>query len=185
MSRTHVSVPTLETGRLILRPFTAADAPAYAAMNADPDVARYLGNGSALSAEDAWRHMAMLIGHWQLRGFGMWAVAELERPELLVGRVGAHQPEGWPEFEIGWALARSYWGRGYATESASAAMRYAFDVLERPRVVSLIHKSNTRSRAVAERLGERLSGEWVSGERRADIYEIDRETWSSVANRAR
>jgi RimJ/RimL family protein N-acetyltransferase len=153
-------------------------------MNADPDVARHLSLSGHLSAEDSWRQLAMFIGHWELRGFGMWAIAEVDRPDVLVGRVGAHQPEGWPDFEIGWVLARAYWGRGYATEGASAAMRYAFDVLERPRVVSLIHTSNARSRAVAERLGERFAGEWVHGEHRADIYEIDRETWSS-SNRGR
>jgi RimJ/RimL family protein N-acetyltransferase len=171
-------IPTLTTDRLVLRPLTEADSPALAALNADPDVARFISpDGLPLSAEDSWRQLAMLIGHWQLRGFGMWAVAERGRPDVLIGRIGCHQPKGWPDFEIGWALASSCWGRGYATEGAAAAMRYAFKTLKRPRVVSLIDPDNVRSRAVAERLGERRVGDWMMRGRRVDLYAIDAETW--------
>ncbi len=62
---------TLETDRLLLRPFCETDIEAYAAMCADPEVMRYVGERSVLSRDDAWRQMAMLVGHWQLRGFGM------------------------------------------------------------------------------------------------------------------
>jgi RimJ/RimL family protein N-acetyltransferase len=173
-----IEVPTLTTARLVLRPLVAADAAAYAAMHADPDVTRHLtADGNPLTPEDAWRQLAMLVGHWQLRGFGMWAVAERARPELLVGRLGAHQPEGWPDFEIGWAIARPYWGRGYATEGAGAAMKYAFEVLDRPRVVSLIHPANTRSIAVAERLGERHAGDWTLRGERVELYALERAAW--------
>ena len=119
----------------------------------------------------------MLLGHWQLRGFGMWAVAERERPELLIGRLGPHQPEGWPDFEIGWAIARAHWGRGYATEGAAAAVRYAFEVLGRPRIVSLIDPANTRSAAVALRLGERRVGDWMLRGHRVDVYGLERASW--------
>src|SRR5262245_13217502 len=173
-----VIIPTLTTDRLLLRPFTAEDAPALAAMNADANVARFISlDGQPLSAEDSWRQLAFLIGHWQLRGFGMWAVAERARPDILIGRLGCHQPEGWPDFEIGWALATKHWGRGYATEGALAAMQYAFETLERPRVVSLLDAANTRSVAVAERLGERPTGEWNLRGRTVVIYGIDRDTW--------
>ena len=173
-----VAIPTLATDRLVLRPFTAADGPALAALNADPDVARFISaDRQPLSAEDSWRQLAFFIGHWQLRGFGMWAVAEQRRPDVLIGRLGCHQPDGWPDFEIGWVLASEYWGRGYATEGATAAMRYAFETLERPRVVSLIDPANIRSIAVAERLGERPAGEWNLRGRTTVIYAIDRETW--------
>ena len=173
-----VVIPTLTTDRLLLRPFRAADAPALAALNADANVARFISpDGQPLSAEDSWRQLAFLIGHWQLRGFGMWAVAERSHPDVLIGRLGCHQPEGWPDFEIGWALASGCWGHGYATEGARAAMRYAFETLERPRVVSLIDPANRRSVAVAERLGERPTGEWNLRGRAVVIYGIDRDTW--------
>jgi RimJ/RimL family protein N-acetyltransferase len=178
-----VLIPTLTTDRLILRPLAASDATAFAALNADPDVARYISlDGQPLSAADSWRTLAMLIGHWQLRGFGMWAVAEHRQPDVLIGRLGGHQPEDWPDFEIGWALAGGYWGRGYATEGAAAAMRYAFETLLRPHVISLIDPVNARSRAVAERLGERRIGDWNLHGKTVDVFAIDVETWRNRAH---
>ena len=100
--------PTLTTERLTIRPFALRDFDAYAAMLADPLVTRYLGAGGTLGREEAWRHLAMLIGHWELRGFGMWAVTERGRDEMI-GRVGFFEPEGWPGFEIGWTFARHAW----------------------------------------------------------------------------
>ena len=149
-------IPTLETERLLLRPFRDEDLDAYAEFSADPEVMRYMG--PPLSREDAWRQIAMLLGHWRLRGFGSWAAEERETGEL-VGRLGPHRPEGWPGFEIGWVLGRRYWGRGFATEGARAALEYAFTELDQPHVISLIHPDNQASIRVAERLGERLEGE--------------------------
>ena len=142
---------SLRTERLILRPFREEDVEDYAAMCSDPEVMRFLG-GKSWTRMDAWRHIATVLGHWQLRGFGLWAVDEVETGDF-VGRVGFIQPEGWPGFEIGWTLARSYWGRGYATEAAHRALEYAFAELGRVHVISLIHPKNEASLAVAERLG--------------------------------
>ena len=117
-----VSVPTLDTARLRLRPWHDDDLEPYAAMCADPEVMRYMGDGATLSRGDAWRSMAMFVGHWQLRGYGMWAVEErATRP--FVGRVGLHRPEGWPGLEVGWMLDRATWGRGYATEAGRVVTR--------------------------------------------------------------
>src|SRR6266480_2961349 len=102
---------TLETERLLLRPIRQTDLEAYAAMCADPEVMRYLGDRAVLSREDAWRQMAMLVGHWSLRGFGSWALEERATGRFL-GRAGLHYPEGWPDREVNWALARQYWGKG-------------------------------------------------------------------------
>ena len=101
----------LETTRLLLRPFEAEDLDPYASMCADPEVMRYVGDRGVLSREDAWRQMALLAGHWLLRGFGMWAVEERESG-TFVGRVGLHYPEGWPDRKVAWALARPFWDRG-------------------------------------------------------------------------
>lgn len=178
-------IPTLETERLILRPLRESDTAAYAEMLADPDVAHFLtADQQPLAAQDSWRQVAMLLGHWALRGFGMWAVAERERPDVFLGRLGPYHPEGWPDFEIGWALARPAWGRGYATEGGAAAMRYAFEVLKRPRVISLIDPANTRSIAVAERLGEQRTGaQWDYHGRSLDIFAIGYDEWQALAMR--
>jgi RimJ/RimL family protein N-acetyltransferase len=171
-----VTPTTIQTRRLVLRMFWEADLDAYAEMCADPEVMRYLGNGQPLTRAETWRHMATVLGHWVLRGYGLWAVEE-RASGVLVGRIGCIQPEGWPGFEVGWALRRAYWGRGLATEGARAALGYAFGVLRQPRVISLIHPENKASIRVAERLGERLEGETEVVGKRALVYAITREEW--------
>jgi RimJ/RimL family protein N-acetyltransferase len=96
--------------------------------------------------------MAFFLGHWELRGYGMWA-AEEKSTRALVGRIGLHNPEGWPALEIGWVLDRSRWGEGLATEGGLAAMQFAFDKLACPHVSSVIHPANGASIHVAEKLG--------------------------------
>ncbi|MFY9826877.1 MAG: GNAT family N-acetyltransferase [Thermoanaerobaculia bacterium] len=152
-----IDIPTLETERLRLRSFRQGDIDDYAALNADPEVLRYLSSGGPWERERAWRHMAFLIGHWQLVGAGMWAVEQRET-RTFVGMAGFAHPEGWAGFELAWTLVRRWWGHGYATEAARAALDYAFTVLKRDRVISLIHPENQSSIRVAERLGETLQG---------------------------
>lgn len=161
---------SLETDRLLLRPFRDADHAAYAAMCADAEVMRYIGTGVALSAPDAWRSMAGILGHWALRGYGMFAV-EVKSTGELAGRVGFLDPPGWPGFELGWLLAREHWGKGYACEAARTCLDHAFRALGRDRVISLIRPGNARSIRVAERLGERLAGEVELLGSKALVYE--------------
>lgn len=142
----------LETERLRLRQFCSADLDAYASMLADPEVVAYIGSGETLSRAQAWKNMAMVIGHWSLRGYGLWAVEE-KTSQTLIGRVGLYNPEGWPGLEVGWMLARSHWGYGYALESAKAAVDVAFNQLHCSKLISLIHPENVRSQRVALRLG--------------------------------
>jgi len=170
----------LRTERLLLRMFHTDDFEAYAQICADPEVMRYLGAGTPLSREDAWRQMAMLLGHWQLRGYGMWAVQELTSG-ALVGRIGLFQPEGWPGFELGWMLGRQYWGRGYATEGARAALRYGFQEVGESHIISLIRPQNAASIRVAERLGERLQGRITVAGDEALVYGISRAEWASAS----
>jgi RimJ/RimL family protein N-acetyltransferase len=147
----------LETPRLRLRPFAAGDWPAYAAMCADTEVMRFIGAGQVQNADEAWRSLAFFLGHWELLGYGMWAL-ELRDSGALIGRVGFIDPPGWPDFELGWLLAREHWGCGYAREAAAVALHHAFEVLQRGRVISLIRPGNARSVAVAEAIGAALHG---------------------------
>ena len=167
---------TLRTERLLLRMFREEDFEEYAAMVADAEVTRYLGEGRPLSRGDAWRQMAFALGHWQLRGYGLWAVEESSTGRLA-GRVGFLNPEGWPGFELGWTLAREFWGRGYATEGARRALEYGFTELGRAHVISLIRPDNAPSVRVAERLGERLEGSVELLGREALVYGLTREDW--------
>ncbi|HEY9500023.1 MAG TPA: GNAT family N-acetyltransferase [Pyrinomonadaceae bacterium] len=164
----------LETDRLILRMWRNEDFAAYEKMCADPEIMKYLG-GRTFDRLEAWRHMAFLVGHWQLLGFGHWAVEEKESGKFI-GRLGFLNPEGWPGFEIGWTLAREAWGKGYATEGARRALDYAFHDLNKDHVISLIHPENKNSIRVAERLGETLEGQTELLGHDVLIYGIDRPT---------
>ena len=161
----------LETPRVVMRQFRESDWDAYARICADAEVMRYIGTGVVLTRDEAWRSIANILGHWQLRGYGMFALESKESGELL-GRAGFHDPPGWPAFELGWVLDRAHWGRGYATEAARAALAHAFDGLGKKRVASLIRSGNERSIRVAERLGERLAGEVDLLGSKALLYEI-------------
>ena len=177
-----MTTPTLETERLWLRAFREEDLDAYAAICADPEVMRYLGDGRVLSRADAWRQMALIIGHWTLRGYGLWAVEERATGDLI-GRLGFFNPEGWPGFELGWMLRRASWGRGYATEGAGRALAHAFTEMGRDHLISLIRPDNRASIRVAERLGERLERRTDLFGQEALVYGIDRARWEAGGRR--
>ena len=148
--------PTLPTPRLILRPPVAADVEPWSAMLADAAVASFLGG--VQTPTGAWRSIAAVVGSWHLQGFGMFSVLERASGRWL-GRVGPWQPAGWPGPEIGWALVRGAWGRGYASEAAARTATWAKATLGWTRMIHPIHPANRRSVAVAERLGSvRLHG---------------------------
>jgi len=163
---------TLETERLLLRNWRLDDFPAFLQMCADPDVMRFLG-GKTFDELEAWRQMAFLVGHWELLGYGHWAVQEKESG-ALVGRIGFMNPGGWPGFEIGWTLGKQFWGKGYAIEGARRALQYGFKELDRSHIISLIHPDNRASIRVAERLGEKLEGKTAFMGHDILIYGIDR-----------
>jgi RimJ/RimL family protein N-acetyltransferase len=98
-----LSIPTLETERLILRGWREDDLDAYTTMMSDPEVTRFIGG--VQTRNDCWRSIAANIGHWVFRGHGMWAV-ERKSDGALVGRIGVWRPEGWPATEVVWALGR-------------------------------------------------------------------------------
>lgn len=151
-------VPTLETARLVLRGFREADLDAFAAMQADPDVMRFIGaDGATRSRADTWRTMATIMGAWALRGAGLWAIEE-KRTGRFIGRAGIIDFEGWPEPELGYALARPFWGQGFAQESCRAALDWGFAHLGRERFASFIRADNTASKRTAAALGAVFEG---------------------------
>ncbi len=172
------SVPTLSTERLTLRPWRQSDAEALATLNADEEFVRYLG-GQTLSAEDSWRVLAVLAGHWTLKGYGFWAV-EITRTGEFIGRVGLWQPQGWPGLEIGWGIAPSHWGQGYATEAAQASLAWGFHNLDTESIISVIHPDNHPSKKVAQRLGESYSHSQTVKNIECDIYRISRSEYEMI-----
>lgn len=158
----------LSTERLLLRVFRLDDFEAHAAICADPAVMRYIRAGP-LSRVDAWWQLARYVGHWQLRGYGMWAVVERSTGRLI-GHLGFLDPEGGEGFELGWALAREAWGKGFALEGTRAAVRHAFTELRRDHISCVIRPENLRSIRLAERLGATLEHETEEAGRRLLVY---------------
>lgn len=142
----------VETERLLLRQWRESDFEPYAEYYSDEEMARFVGGPCDRPA--AWRRMASLIGHWELRGYGYWAVEEKVSGNF-VGAVGLWFPEGWPELELGYWLTRETQGKGYATEAGATARDRAWEVLGAESLVSYIHPDNQPSKRVAERLGAR------------------------------
>lgn len=119
-----------------------------------PEVRDGLHLGDRRAQDVVWAEMVMFAGQWSLFGTGNW-VLEHRDSGAFVGRAGLHDPvrEAWPGLEVGWTLAREFWGQGYATEAGRAAITYAFETLGRNEVYSTILPTNTGSQAVARRLG--------------------------------
>lgn len=174
-----MDIPRIETKRLILRGFEEEDLDTYAEMCSDSDVMRYIGTGITLSRAESWRNMTMIIGHWYLRGYGLWAVEERQTGKMI-GRIGCWKPEGWVGFEVGWMLSKAYRGKGFATEAATVAMDYAFTSLHQSRVISLIHPENLPSQRLALRLGEKLEGTTEILGNQVRIYGISQEEWQAI-----
>ena len=143
----------LETERLLLRMPRQEDFEIYAAYYADIETARFVGG--QMSRDKAWRHFAALVGHWILRGYGIWAVEE-KATRCFCGCIGLWRPEGWPELEVGYWLTPETQGKGYATEAALAARDFAYETLGANTLVSYIHPDNAASKKVAARMGAQL-----------------------------
>lgn len=162
----------MTTERLILRPITADDFEAHARITADPDVMRYIHDG-ALTRAQAWWNIARYVGHWQIRGYGIFAAVEQSSGDVI-GHMGFLNPEGGRGFELGWALARPAWGKGYALEGTRALVAHAFNELDQPQIICVIHAENARSIKIAERLGARLEREEHESGKHLLIYVIVR-----------
>jgi RimJ/RimL family protein N-acetyltransferase len=143
----------INTGRLVLRHWRDCDLAPWAAMNADPAVREFLGPPLTFAQS------ADSIQHFQegldANGFGFWAV-EVRASGEFIGFTGLDTvDDGMPVtgVEIGWRLARSAWGNGYATEAATAALTFGFTTLGRPEILAITTATNLRSQAVMRRIG--------------------------------
>lgn len=166
--------PQLETGRLLLRVQRIEDFPYFAELLADEEACRYIGGTEPRAA--AWRKFLQMPGAWLLQGFGMFAVIEKSSGEWI-GNIGPWQPEGWPGTEVGWALRRQAWGKGYAIEAATVAIDWAFDQLGWTDVIHSIDVDNVASQQLALRLGSRNRG---AGRLPEPFSEVPIEIWGQT-----
>ncbi len=146
--------PELSTPRLKLRRWLAADREPFAALNADPVVMEHFPAPLARAQSDDL--VERIEAGFEWRGYGLWAL-EVRASGEFIGFTGLEEPSFeahfTPAVEVGWRLARSAWGRGYATEAAGAALRFGFDRVGLAEIVSFTSAVNLRSRAVMERIG--------------------------------
>jgi RimJ/RimL family protein N-acetyltransferase len=178
----------LETERLLLRPPEPSDLDGYAQFFADPEVVRYTTGVTKTRAETAVA-LERMIDHWERHATGLFSVLR-KQDERLIGRAGflfwdanwvhslAKDLAGPLETEIGWTFGREFWGRGYATEAASAARDWAAGERGVTRLISLIQRGNDASVRVAQKLGESLEREDIDGPFAAttDLYALTVDT---------
>jgi RimJ/RimL family protein N-acetyltransferase len=141
---------SITTPRLQLRLLNEHDFAAFAEYYSDEDDARFVGGKK--NADAAWRHLALHIGHYHLRGFGHWAVDEKESGEFA-GCAGLWQSHGWPELELGYWVVKKHRRKGYAYEAALHCREYARTTLRAHSLVSYIDPDNTQSIQLAAKLG--------------------------------
>ena len=146
----------LESERLCLRAFTDEDREPFAAMNADPEVMEFFPK--LHQRQDSDNLIERINREIDLEGFGIFA-AELKESSEFIGFVGLSRPDYplpcGPCVEVGWRLAKPFWGRGLASEGARVCLAFAFDALGLDEVVSFTFEGNFRSQAVMERIGMR------------------------------
>ncbi len=147
----------VETRRLILRCFKKEDWVDLHQLYSDPECTRYTIQRT-LTEGESWRTMAGMIGHWQIRGYGPYAVEDKNTGKVM-GPVGLWYPYDWPEPEIKWAISRAYWGRGYASEAARAVKKIAADCMPETSLISLIFSDNEASIKLAEAIGAKFEKE--------------------------
>ena len=139
---------------MLLRQWEARDREPFARLNADPRVMEFMP--ACLTAEQSDAMINRIEAHFHEHGFGLYA-AELTSERRLIGFVGLFVPRFQAHFtpcvEIGWRLAAEHWGQGLATEGARAVVRYAFEMLGLPEIVSFTVPANVRSRRVMEKIG--------------------------------
>jgi len=183
------TVDTLETVRLVLRRWRSEDAAPLAAMNADPAVMEHIGEPLTRAESDAM--LARIERQFDEVGYGLWAV-EVRASGDLAGFTGlavqGHAAPTTSAVEVGWRLARAAWGRGYATEAATAAVESAFRPCDLDELVSITTRSNVRSMAVMRRLGMQRAPELDFERPRlppghplrpAVVHRLDRRTWAA------
>jgi RimJ/RimL family protein N-acetyltransferase len=141
----------IETERLVLRQFTMDDLDELVELRADPEVMRYIGDQSR---DRVAQRLGYYISHYKSHQLGMWAVIH-KGAGAMIGWCGLIFLDETPEVEVGYGVARDYWGQGLMTEAARASLRYGFEKIGLERIVAVAMPENLASRRIMEKLGMR------------------------------
>jgi len=145
---------TIETRRIHLRPFTSDDLDEFALMGRDPEVMRYIGTGRPQSREQTTARLNGIIEHQNRHGFGLWAAID-KASGAWMGFCGLQFLDNTSEVEVGYRLAKRFWGMGLASEGAKASLRYGFEELGLEQIVAVVQPENVASQRVLEKIGLR------------------------------
>lgn len=181
MSSVAPRVVRLETPRLELRLLRPDDLLPFAAMNADPEVMRYIGEGRPQDRAQTAASLERMRWHWAEHGFGRWAI-ERASDGAFLGFCGVGFPTFVPEVatrpEIGWRLAREFWGQGYATEAAIAARDHFFRAFGSSELISLSYAGNVASHRVMRKIGmHRVDDLATATQGVLVVHQLDRSDW--------
>ena len=169
----------METERLLLRPWEASDGSELERLMADPAVR----GGRNFGPERIARMAAHSLRQWRVNGFGPWAAIN-KATKSWIGRIGLDELVEWPgtpKIEVGFELHAAWWGRGFATEGATAALRFGFEQHSLDRIISVTAASHVAARRVMEKVGLTYQGTryWMNPDVPVVWYAIDRSTWKA------
>lgn len=171
---------TVETERLLLRPWCEADLDHLVRLYSNVEVMRFISGGVPWDRGRVETMLDRIMRLWRERGFGPWAAIDKASGAWL-GEIGLNEIPDWPEadkIEVGWELDPAWWGRGLAPEGGRAALEFGFGVHRLPRIISVTRPDNAKSRRVMEKLGLTCQGERpFRGAPAAVWYALDRQTW--------
>jgi len=165
-----------ETDRLFLLPWTEEYSDDFAQVCTDPEAMRFINDGRPLSHDDIQSIIRRTLAMWDEYGYGPWAAIE-KHSGRWVGRIGLNLLGDWPgpdKWEVGFELAREFWGRGLATEGACAAIRFGWARTPLTRIISVTVVEHLASRRVMEKCGLAFQAEMTFRAHRGVWYAIDR-----------
>lgn len=175
-ARGRASYDEVETARLRLRPFSYEDLDSLWRIASDPQVMRHIGDGLPFTREETLRNLTNIVTVFERRGYGRWAL-EKKGGGQLIGYSGLACGSEEIGVELVYLLAREEWGKGLASEAASASLRYGFESLGLDSIAAVTRPDNWRSRRVMERLGMRFQSETVYHGYSCVCYRLDRRDW--------
>lgn len=172
-------MPEIETTRLQLRRFTVGDFQAYhRQITSDVEVMQTLLPGKALSWQEAKLFFNRFFEDWERHNFGVWLVFD-KKEENLIAQSGLRFLESSLEYELVYALARGYWGKGIATEAAKASLRYGFEELKAEQIMALAAPTNFASQRVMLKVGMKYEKNAFLYNREVVYYAISRQEWQA------
>lgn len=171
---------TIETERLLIRPFTLADIAPSFAMNLDAEVSKYTGDGGIVTEAEIERRITEdVFGDYKKHGFGRLAV-ELKGENKFIGFTGLKYLEDLKEVDLGYRFMKEYWGKGIATEAGQACLKLGFETLGLQRIIAMVLPENKGSIAVLEKLRFEYEKEFLEDNLLVSLYAVSREQYFAV-----